>query len=211
MSELRDRFHAHLSAITSELYRTLSTGERHFTGRPDRTRAVWTALGIGLGVLGFVLHDTAGLVAMGSMIVSGAIVAVSGRAMPRRTARGRAAYEEILGFKEFLSRVETDRLARAGTHTVDTFERCLPFAIVLGVADHWAEAFADIYTKPPSWYRGDFDHNGFETRTLVRNLGQSMDTMGRAMASTPSASGGSGSSGGGSSGGGVGGGGGGSW
>src|SRR6185503_5307956 len=99
-----------------------------------------------------------------------------------------------------------------GGRTAGTFEKVLPFAVVLGVADRWANAFAGIYATPPTWYQGRFDDGAFQPNDLVRHVGRSLDTMGRTLASTPS--GGSGSSGlgsGGSSGGGFGGGGGGSW
>ena len=92
-----------------------------------------------------------------------------------------------------------------------TFED-LPYAVVLGVADRWADAFAGIYATPPTWYVGH-DHGLLDTNDLVRNVGRSMDTMSRTLTSHPSSagSGDSGFSSGGSSGGGFGGGGGGSW
>ena len=130
----------------------------------------------------------------------------------RRTRRGRRAYEEILGFKEFVERVDADRLQRMGGRSVGQFEKVLPYAIVLGVADRWADAFADLYTEPPSWYRSSRYHDGFAPRLFVSDLGRSLQTMGQTMRSAPRSSG-SGSSGfsGGFSGGGFGGGGGGSW
>jgi uncharacterized membrane protein len=99
-----------------------------------------------------------------------------------------------------------------GARSVGQFEKLLPYAIVLGVADQWADAFAGIYTEPPSWYHSSRYTHGFAPRLFVGDLGRSLGTMGRTMSSSPasSGSGGSGFSGG-SSGGGFGGGGGGSW
>jgi uncharacterized membrane protein YgcG len=131
--------------------------------------------------------------------------------MPRRTPRGRAVYEEILGFREFVSRVEKDRLERSGGRTAERFERVLPFALVLGAADAWADAFDGIYQEPPRWYAGRTP-GLFRTRAFVDGLGQSLGTIGTALASTPrGGSGRSGLGGGGFSGGGFGGGGGRSW
>ncbi len=142
--------------------------------------------------------------------MTGLIVLAFSPFMPRRTADGRRAYEEILGFKEFLERVDRDRLERTGGRTADRFERILPYAVVLGVADTWADAFADVYTKAPGWYVGG--GRAFDSRAFVSDVGRSMQTMGSTMTSQPSGSGRSGfSSGGGFSGGGFGGGGGGSW
>jgi uncharacterized membrane protein len=137
---------------------------------------------------------------------------IVGRRMPRRTRHGREAYERIAGLREFIRRVEADRLERLGGRTAGTFEKILPYAVVLGVADRWAHAFAGIYATPPTWYVGS-NNRLLDTNDLVRNVGRSMDTMGRTMTSHPTSSG-SGSSGfgsSGSSGGGFGGGGGGSW
>jgi uncharacterized membrane protein YgcG len=211
VSDLRDKFYRHLPGIQDALYGALGGGEALFTGRPDRVRTGWQIAGGAIVILAFFLPPAIGVVGAASAAVSGLMVLAAARAMPQRTRRGREVYEQILGFREFLTRVEADRLERLGGRTAATFERLLPVAIVLGVADRWAEAFAGVYTAPPTWYSGGFDGGTPQPRDLVRNVGRSLDTMGRAMASSPRGSGSSGSGGGGSSGGGFGGGGGGSW
>jgi len=105
-----------------------------------------------------------------------------------------------------------DRLERLGQRDTAHFEKLLPYAFVLGAADRWAEAFADLYTRPPDWYRGYGDSGHFRPRRFIADVGRSLETCGQSMRSKPSGSGSSGfSSGGGFSGGGFGGGGGGSW
>jgi uncharacterized membrane protein len=157
--------------------------------------------------------------AAGAAVLScAAIVFVFSPHMPRRTRKGRRAYEEILGFQEFMSRVDKDRLERMGGRTAEHFERCLPYAVVLGVADQWADAFADIYTEPPDWYHSPGTGMRFTPRHFVSDVGNSLRTMEQTFASQPKGSGSTGwssggafSGGGGFSGGGFGGGGGGSW
>ena len=136
------------------------------------------------------------------------MLAFSG-AMPRRTQKGRRACDDILGFREFVKRVDQDRLERTGGKTADRFEKILPYAVVLGVADRWATVFADIYLQPPSWYHSNRYASGFRAQDFVSDVGSSLSSIGGTLTSQP----GSGSSGfsGGSSGGGGGGGGGGSW
>jgi len=153
------------------------------------------------------------LVAMFSALAVAPTIIVAGfsRVMPRKTRRGRRAHDEILGFREFLERVDRDRLERMGTRTTEVFERLLPYAVVLGVADAWADAFADLYAEPPSWYVGPGYGGSFRPRAFVGDVGQSLHTMGQSLASSPRGSGSSGLGGGGFSGGGFGGGGGGSW
>jgi uncharacterized membrane protein YgcG len=139
-------------------------------------------------------------------IVSGLVVAWFGWHMPARTIEGARARERVLGFEEFLRRVEGDRFERV-VRTPEMFERLLPFAMAFGVERKWAKAFEGIYRGPPTWYvgatPGQFDLNGFSSR-----LGDLSSRTSSAMSSSPRSSGGSGFSGG-SSGGGSGGGGGG--
>jgi uncharacterized membrane protein len=151
------------------------------------------------------------LLGVGSLAACAASVALFAPSMPRRTPRGRKLYEEILGYREFLQRVDRDRLERLGGRTTDRFEKGLAYALVLGAADAWADAFADLYAKPPDWYHSDGDVYGFRSRDFVSSLGRSLNTIGRTLAESPPSSGGSGGGGGGFSGGGSGGGGGGSW
>lgn len=211
VSSLKNSFYRKLPDLRKALYESVSKEGGYFPASPDKVRGIYLGIGVVLAVAGFLLASKAlGFVAGGCLFATGAIVAAFSPFMPRRTARGRQAYQEILGFREFVERVDAQRLERMGGRTVENFEKVLPFAIVLGAADQWADAFADIYRSPPRWYASS--HPGsFSPRIFVSDVGSSLKTIGTTMASSPG--GGSGSSGfsGGSSGGGSGGGGGGSW
>lgn len=124
-----------------------------------------------------------------------------------RTEKGVRVLEEILGFKQFLERVEAPQYARMIT-SPELFEEYLPYAMALQVEDKWAQAFQDIYRSPPEWYRGSAAGAGFRTTAFARQMRTFSSDAGRVMTSTPGGSGGSGAGGGGSSGGGGGGGGG---
>ncbi len=214
LSSLKDRFHRDLERIVESIERGLTGSERHFVHSPRRVRRFWRGAAFAVGVAAF-LAGANGVIPLGGAIAvaaSALVIAGFGRAMPRKTRRGRRVHEEILGFREFLSRVEGDRLERDGRRTTATFERILPYAQVLGVADHWADVFADLYTAPPDWYVSTRPDAAFRPRVFVGDVGRALETMGRTVASRPSGgSGVSGLGGGGFSGGGFGGGGGGSW
>jgi len=77
-----------------------------------------------------------------------------------------AIYREICGFREFLNTVEGDRLARL---PADLFERCLPYAIALGVEHHWANAFSGVALGPPDWFDSE-QPEGFTMARLARVL-----------------------------------------
>ncbi len=214
ISSLKDEFYQHLPEIEEVLYDEVSREGRYFPTSPRKVRRIWFGAGIALCVAAvFSLAVQVVPKAAIPLGLSGAVLLLFARAMPRRTRRGRRAYEEILGFKEFVGRVDRDRLERLGRTDPSLFEKALPYAIVLGVADAWAEAFADLYTQSPTWYLGADPHAAFRPRVFVSDVGRSLDTVGQTLSSRPSSagSGGIGFGGGGFSGGGFGGGGGGSW
>jgi uncharacterized membrane protein len=135
-------------------------------------------------------------------VLSAVIVFVFAQIMPARTMAGARGREAALGFKEFLSRVESERY-KAMITAPEMFERFLPFAMAFGVADKWARAFENIYREPPTWYSGGSGH--FNTINFASSISDMSSAAASSMSSSPSSSG---SGGGGSSGGGSGGGGG---
>jgi uncharacterized membrane protein len=136
--------------------------------------------------------------------------------MPAKTALGSRKLRECVGFQRFVKLAEKDRLEKLITDDPTIFGRLLPYAMVLGVADEWANKFSDLMKEPPDWYSpyGGW-HGGFYSGMFVNHLGNSMSSMSSTFVSKPQSQAGSGgsgfSSGGGFSGGGFGGGGGGSW
>ncbi len=93
-------------------------------------------LGSTIGAAKFSLTPLPFVLARG---LSGLIVVVFGRIMPARTVPGARALEQVLGFEEFLRRVEEnyERVVK----TPEMFERFLPFAMAFGVERKWAKAF----------------------------------------------------------------------
>lgn len=210
LSDLKNKFYESIPGIKRALYKELSGEAAYFPTSPDRVRNNYRLAGVAVAALGLVaLWAEQSPLAIGCPVAAGAIVLAFSGAMPRRTQKGRRACDDILGFREFVKRVDQDRLERTGGKTADRFEKILPYAVVLGVADRWATVFADIYLQPPGWYHSDRYGSGFRAQDFVSDVGSSLSSIGGTLTSQP----GSGSSGfsGGSSGGGGGGGGGGSW
>jgi len=213
LEDLETKFYSHVSDVKKALYADL-TELGLFRGRPDHVRALWVTLAVasvvGLGILGVVTGKTALLFAAP---VSGLIVGWFGWHMPARTRMGRAAYIELRGFEEFLGRTEGDRLRELALPET-TFEKYLPHAMALGVASHWATAFAGLVREPPNWYRGGRG-GAFDTVLFAHHMTSLNSRMGTALVSQPRSSGGGASGGsgfsGGFSGGGFGGGGGGAF
>jgi uncharacterized membrane protein YgcG len=191
---------------------------RYYTQRPDKVKHAYIIAGILVGFIvavgGVFLSVSLGQ-SPDSAITAGILSAVIAIGfawfMPARTLRGARVLEGILGFEDFLARVEGDRFQRM-VKTPELFEKFLPYAMALGVEKNWAKAFEGIYREPPDWYRGGNFHT-FNARSFASDLGHMSSRTAEAMASSPRSSGGSGfgggGGGGGSSGGGMGGGGGG--
>jgi hypothetical protein len=214
LSDLQNRFYKNLPGIKDGIFDALM--ERgYFLHRPDYVRSGFVGAGIAIGVLlffvGNALSQRMGMAmapfAIGA-VVSAVIIIAFGWFMPARTATGAKALAGILGFEDFITHVEADRMDRIA-QTPETFEKFLPFAMALGVEKKWVGAFRNVYAQPPSWYQGAMYGGGFQTMLLVTSLDRMATRTGSVMVSAPRSSGGSGFGGGGSSGGGFGGGGGG--
>jgi uncharacterized membrane protein len=214
LSELQNHFYTHVPAIRSRIFDALMA-DGYYLHRPDTVRQSYIGAGFVIGVLLFVFGGALG-VATGvshvtwiiAAILTGAVICIFGWFMPARTLTGARTLEKVLGFEQFLGRVESDRLERI-VKTPELFEKFLPYAMALHCEKKWVQAFAGIAMQPPSWYSGPYG-TGFVPYLFVNDLNAMSSQAGSIMTSAPrSSSGGSGFGGGGFSGGGFGGGGGG--
>jgi uncharacterized membrane protein len=149
-----------------------------------------------------------------SLILAGLVMIIIGAFMSKKTQKGTALYQKLLGFKEFIKSVEKDRLQEFLKQDENYFDKVLPYAIVFDMADRWKDKLKGLDVPPPKWYSGYYGSSGFNTALFMNSLDHSMTAMTNSFYSSPHSSGSSGSSfggGGGFSGGGFGGGGGSSW
>lgn len=205
LSDLENRFYTRLDGIKSSLFDQLLR-RGYYARRPDRVKQVYVTIGIIVAVASVFAaewlterHGIALQTGITAGLLSGLIIVGFGWIMPARTMRGTRALEKVLGFEEFLTRVDSDRFQRL-VKTPEMFEKFLPFAMALGVEQTWARAFEGIYTQPPAWYQGA-NAADFRPRNLTGNLSQLSAAAGTAMTAAPRSSGGSGFSSSGSSGG----------
>ncbi len=219
MSDLEDQFYQDLPGIRDGIFaRLLELGL--YDRRPDHVLATWIVIGFLVLIAGSflavavsnVLFLSTGWSILAAVLTAAPVLGFA-LVMPARTLRGSKKLEEVLGFQEFLDRVESDRYRRM-IDSPELFERYLPYAMALGVDRKWAQAFEDIYRDPPQWYVGTYPH-GFRTTAFVAGMSDWSTRVGSVMVSQPRSAGGSGFGGGGGgggfSGGGFGGGGGGGW
>jgi len=222
LSELQNRFYKNLPGIRKAVFDSL-VRSGYYAHRPDEVRGVFIGVAVVMGALllaiGQYLAQRLGMQSLPftiAAIATGGIVVAFGWVMPARTVAGAKARLGVLGFEDFLGRVEGDRLQRmtASTHMdqAQTFEKYLPFAMALGVEKKWAAAFDGVYKQPPSWYHAP-PGTMFQGMYFANSLSMLSTRTGQVLASAPRGSSGSsgfgGGGGGGFSGGGFGGGGGG--
>jgi len=152
------------------------------------------------------------------LVIAAVIWWLFAREMTAKTLKGSRIHTAVLGFQEFMNRVDAERLK---TMPPNTFEKFLPYAMALGVEHHWAQAFAGIVKDPPTWYAAPAGYgygmafNPIPFSSSIRGMATDMHQV---FVSSPRASstgsgwgGGGGFGGGGFSGGGFGGGGGGAF
>jgi uncharacterized membrane protein YgcG len=203
-----------------------------FTALPSRVRRRWLMRGlvmtlVGVALTGWLAAKTHfGLLGIAVVASGGVLMALSSR-MPARTAQGTSLLAHAKGFGLYLEKAEAHQIRFEEGQ--DIFSRYLPYAIVLGVAERWAEIFAGLARNGapvvlPTWYSGALVTSGvFQYQLFVGAMDGFADAASSSfdpVPATPTASGSSQSSGwsgaggsgyGGSAGGGDGGGGGGSW
>ncbi|MFK7907510.1 MAG: DUF2207 domain-containing protein, partial [Chitinophagales bacterium] len=181
------------------------------------------ALGGGIlaGIVGFGAGNESQLLDIAiTVFLTGIMLLVFGRIMPKKAPIGLEAYKQLAGFKEFIERADKHKLETFLKEDPTYFDKTLPYAIAFDLAEKWAEKFEGLSIQPPepNWYRGNY--NNFNTNVFMDSLSNGMKQIGNTFVSYPSSSGGSRShggsggsfsGGGGFSGGGFGGGGGGSW
>jgi uncharacterized membrane protein len=220
LSSLKNRFYTAIPVIKQDIMAALKNKGMYLVD-PDSANG-YSFVGIlviaaPFLMLQFLWHKDV-FSSIGLLILSGVISAIAwwlfARQMTAKTVKGGRTRVAILGFQEFMNRVDADRLKRMPP---DTFERFLPYAMALGVEHQWAQAFAGIVTNPPGWYAGPGYGPGFNAIYFASAMHGMSNDMHQVFVSAPRASssgsgfGGGGFGGGGFSGGGFGGGGGGAF
>lgn len=223
VSELRNRFYTSVPLLKTQIMSALKQ-KGMYTLDPDSAAGLWIVGAIlvaapyvalqWLGIADFFAGITTAVIAIALALL---IVFLFGRQLTAKSLVGAKTRVEILGFEEFMNRVDADRLKRMPP---DTFEKFLPYAMALGVEHRWAKAFDGIVQNPPGWYQSSTPWgpgNMFSSYLFINSLGTMTQTASAAFVAAPRSSStssgwsGGGFSGGGFSGGGFGGGGGGAF
>jgi uncharacterized membrane protein len=190
IADLRNRFYVAIPTIKNYVMSTLKE-KGMYTLDPESAHAYWILGAVVTAapfvLAGYFLHadfSASGLWMVASIVLAIAIIFFFSRIMTAKSLKGVRTRVEILGFQEFMNRVDADRLKRMPP---DTFEKYLPYAMALGVEHRWARAFQGIVQNPPSWYEGGYGPN-FNTWLFMHDLGAMTADTTSAFVSTPRAS-----------------------
>ena len=139
LDDLENEFYKHVTPIKDEIFqRLLTLGYYH--RRPDKVVQGYVGVGLAITVflilgLGFfgnkidAFYLPLGMGAVAALLTAVPIIGF-GFIMPARTVRGARKLEHVLGFQDFLDRVESDHFRRM-IDSPEMFERYLPHAMAL--------------------------------------------------------------------------------
>jgi len=221
LSDLKNRFYTVIPIVREDIMSSLKS-KGIYTLDPESANGYSIVAGVAIAILVVAVQVLGWMnlfysipLVIGSVLVSALIWWLFARQMTAKTVAGARIKIAVLGFQEFLNRVDADRIK---SMSPDTFEKFLPYAMALGVEHHWAQAFDGIVKDPPSWYVSPNGYVGFSPLFFSSSMHSMASDMHQVFVSAPRASsrgsgfgGGGGFSGGGFSGGGFGGGGGGAF
>jgi len=210
LSDLKNQFYIAIPTMKGNILAELK-GKGMYSVDPESAHA-YVLAGVVFTAAPFVLAQVFGVVSLldspGLLIAAGLIavliIFLFARIMTAKSRKGVDTKVEILGFQEFVNRVDSDRLKRMPP---DTFEKFLPFAMALGIENRWAKAFQGIVQNPPNWYVGPTPYMAFNPIFFAGSMHAMAADAHQAFVAAPRAS----STGSGFSGGGFGGGGGGAF
>ncbi len=166
LSELKNRFYAHIPDIQEALYKE-AVKRGLFPANPQRVRTKYGYLGLTIiimaGILWVLAHFTFSVIAeFGASVcpslglaVTGLAFMVASRYMPRKTPQGSEEAARWRAFKRYLQNIE--KYAKL-EEAKEIFERYLPYAIAFGLERSWVSKFAQVDTPAPPWYIPDYSY-----------------------------------------------------
>ena len=227
LSDLKERFYVYMKIADSDIRHQVDSSKYYY-----ESSNIWKWLMLAISILLLTGGLLLTFISFGVMIpmlkwigLGMALGAIAGfiifQYMPKKTIVGTDIYKKLVGFKEFISKVEKDKLEFFLKQDPAYFDKVLPYAIVFNQADLWKKKFKDLEIDPPQWYVGSTPNVYYYS--YLNDLDRGLNEMSSTFYSTPqidysassgsswSSGGGFGGGGGGFSGGGFGGGGGSSW
>ena len=177
LEDLKEKFYKYLPKIHKKLYEAV-VERGYFRAGPQAVRGRYSALGVGIMVLGALIWVSLSCVlsaytnvpflpaiALGFVGIVGIIVA---QFMPAKTRKGKEAALKWEAFKRYLQDLERYTDLQEAT---ELFEKYLPYAIAFGLEKRWVKKFTQLPSTTvvpmPVWYRPYYVPRGGGRRSLA--------------------------------------------
>jgi hypothetical protein len=154
-SQLRNHFYTHVPPIIGQVYEDV-TKAGLFYKNPKKARAGWVGRGFIVLILGFVPAFIIAKLGIGGYgwfaaggVVSAIVVWSFAPHMPGRTPKGAQEQRKWEAFRNYLK--DLTRFQDMET-AKEKYEKCLPYAVALGVEKQWTRRFEDLTVSSPEWY-----------------------------------------------------------
>ena len=72
--------------------------------------------------------------------------------------KGLDTYRHLLGYKEFIQKVEKDKIEHLLKQDPFFLDKILPYAVLFDLSKHWLNFYSILDTEQPKWYHGNIDH-----------------------------------------------------
>lgn len=190
VEDIEKRLGRHIfSRKIAEVYRGIyqeATALGFFLEDPASVHRKFRLTGMGLlllGVLGFLFgvlssaEPKYGLISWGGEMMAALVVIYFAKFMPLRTAKSR---EELVKWLQFRNFLKAPRPLPAELAGQATYEKYLPYAIVLGVEGEWTHRFRHLSFARPVWFDTTLPFAGIEGFT--ENLFPFISWLGKELA-----------------------------
>ena len=191
LSAVRGHFEDYLPMLKQRVYSTLVT-EGLFARDPETDRKNFLSAGASIVTVGVCLmvlstYHAGGLATSIGTILSGLVILLAAGAMPRRTSKGVSTLNQLKRFQRILSSSDKDALEKIARENPNAFDKYLSYAIVLGLADRWADAYIGEVHDYPSWYQvhPSLKSETFDSRVFVLQLYDGLNIINRALTEPP--------------------------
>lgn len=191
VSAIKGHFMEYLPAIKRRVYSNL-VSEGLFARDPEVDRKNFLSVGAavvtaGLGLMVASTYHVGGQATAAGTVLSGVILLLAARAMPKRTSKGVAALKQIRKFQHMVVFGNKKELEKAANDNPEAFSKYLAYAGVLGLAEYWASIFTKTVKDYPQWYQIDraLLPADFDALRFVGQLNDSMRIINRALTDPP--------------------------
>lgn len=191
LSAIKGNFAEYLPSIKRLVYENL-VADKLFARDPEIDRRNFLSVGATIVTVGICLmaastYHIGGQATAAGTVLSGVIVLLAARAMPRRTSKGVAINRQICKFESMIAYGDKKELKKVASADPDAFSKYLAYAVIFGHSERWAGAFAEMIGDFPEWFTVDqsFLPEDFNTVRFVRLLKDSMRVIDRALTDKP--------------------------